>query len=170
MQCAIAPERISAVIHEVDGSGVGGCEEEAVTAALHWNGNAPLAARQSLEADEIGRCQEVVRSIEAVMNGSVDALQTAANWRADGLKRTVNWQLRVATQAMRIKALGDESEDSLAMQAISSKLDLKQLSGICEDLLELKNALQRQLNPGDQLALEGLAVSWRDAALRNART
>lgn len=145
-------------------------EPAAVAAALHWNGDAPLAARQSLESDEISRCQEIVRSIEALMNGSVDPLQTAASWRADGLKRIVNWQLRVATQAMRIKALGAKGEGSVAMQAISGKLDLEQLSGICEDLLELQNALQRQLNPGDQLALEGLAVSWRDAALRNART
>jgi hypothetical protein len=82
----------------------------------------------------------------------------------------VTWQLRVATQAMRIKVLGDPRAGSVAMQAISSKLDLAQLDGICEELLELRSALERQLNPGDQLALEGLAVTWRDAALKAART
>ncbi len=145
-------------------------DADAVAAALHWNGGAPLAARRALESAEIVRCQEIVRSIEALVDGRSDPVRTAMDWRADGLERTVTWQLRVATQAMRSKVLGDSHAGSVAMQAISSKLDLVQLDGICEELLELRSALERQLNPGEQLALEGLAVTWRDAALKAART
>ena len=128
-----------------------------------------MAACMALESGEIARCQELVRSIAALVDGSSEPVQAAANWRADGLKRVVSWQLRIATQAMRIKVLPACAEKSIAMQAISSKLDLPQLDGICEELLELQNALERQLNPGDQLALEGLAVTWRDAALKAAK-
>ena len=149
---------------------LGFADVDDVEAALRWNGDAPLAAQQSLTSGEVMRCQELVRSIAAVVDGSADPVQAAANWRADGLQRIVSWQLRVAMQAMRIKALDGIAEDSIAMQAISSKLDLRQLDGICEELLELQSVLERQLNPSDQLALEGLAVTWRDAALKVANT
>ncbi|MFT5174079.1 MAG: DNA polymerase-3 subunit delta' [Gammaproteobacteria bacterium] len=145
-------------------------DADAVKAALNWNGDAPLAAQRSLQSGEVTRCQELVCSIAAVVDGSVDTVHAAASWRTDGLHRVVTWQLRVATQAMRIKALGGVSADSVAMQVISSKLDLTQLDGICEELLELQSALERQLNPSDQLSLEGLAVTWRDAALKVAKT
>lgn len=146
----------------------------AVTEALHWSGGAPLTAREALESGEIDRCQALVGSLADVVTGQIDPVHVAASWRADGLKNIVAWQLRVATRAMRIKVLGDSAADGqamgVAMQAISSKLDLPQLDGICEELLELQSALERQLNPGDQLALEGLAVTWRDAALKATTT
>ena len=145
-------------------------DADAISTALHWHGGAPVAAQQSLQSTQATRCQELVHSIAAVVDGSVDAVQAAADWRTDGLKQIVSWQLRVAIQAMRIKVLGELSQHSLAMQAISSRLDLAQLGSICEELLELQNALERQLNPSEQLALEGLAVTWRDAALKVART
>ena len=145
-------------------------DADSVMQALHWNGGAPLAALGFLESGELVRCLEVVRDIEALITGHSDPVQTAAKWRADGLRRAVSWQLRVVTHAMRIRASAGRAEGSIAMQAISSKLDLAQLDVICQELLELQNALERQLNPGEQLALEGLAVTWRDAALKAART
>ena len=149
-------------------------DSTAITEALHWSGGAPLTAREALESGQIDRCQALVGSLADVVTGHVDPVHVAASWRADGLKNIVAWQLRVATRAMRINALGDSAADSesmdVAMQAISSRLDLPQLDGICEELLELQSALERQLNPGDQLALEGLAVTWRDAALRATKT
>ena len=54
------------------------------------------------------------------------------------------------------------------MQPICATLDLRRLDLVCEELLELGSALERQLNPGDQLALESLAVTWRDAARQPA--
>jgi hypothetical protein len=103
------------------------------------------------------------------MRPDADPLSAAAQWNSDGLRRVVDWQLRIAAHAMRIKALQESDDSGVAMQVISSKLDLRQLDGVCEELLELRNALERQLNPGEQLALEGLAVTWRDAALKAVR-
>ena len=50
------------------------------------------------------------------------------------------------------------------MQSLGSRLDLRAMDALCEELLELRSALERRLNPAEQLALESLAVSWRDAA------
>jgi DNA polymerase-3 subunit delta' len=140
--------------------------ENAATMALHWCSDAPLAARQALESGELERCQSMVDSIAVLMRPDADPLGAAAQWQGEGLRRAVDWQLRIAAHAMRIKALREPVEPDVAMQVISSKLDLRQLDGVCEELLELRNALERQLNPGEQLALEGLAVTWRDAALK----
>ncbi|MFT5449236.1 MAG: DNA polymerase-3 subunit delta' [Gammaproteobacteria bacterium] len=144
-------------------------DESAALTALHWCSGAPLAAHQALESGELERCQTMVESIAVLMRPDADPLSAAAQWNSDGLRRVVDWQLRIAAHAMRIKALQESDDSGVAMQVISSKLDLRQLDGVCEELLELRNALERQLNPGEQLALEGLAVTWRDAALKAVR-
>jgi DNA polymerase-3 subunit delta' len=168
-----APPRAAAV-NWLEAEGYTSADD--VEQALLWSGGAPLAARDALQSGDIARCQQMEQTLAGVVEGTTNPLQAAASWRALGIREVVNWQLRTTTHVMRSNAAqrgsGAASQpsvaESAAMQAISSKLDLRQLDGICEELLELRNALERQLNPSDQLALEGLAVTWRDAALKSA--
>lgn len=145
-------------------AGQGG--EPAAQRALEWCGGAPLAALSALRSGALERFDAMTASLAKLLDGGLEAVQAAADWRAEGLRTVTQWQLHAAVTAMRIKVMRDPGHADLALQAISSRLDLVQLAHICDELLELSSAIERQLHPGDQLALEGLAVSWCDAARR----
>ena len=134
---------------------------------LDWCGGAPIAALDAQRAGAFERYQELVEEVSRVVTGHLDPIKAAAAWRSLGLQQATHWHLQIAHEAMRINALADSVEQhhavSAAMQGIGGRLNLARLDRICEEILELRSALERQLNPGDQLALEGLATSWRDA-------
>lgn len=134
--------------------------------ALDWCGGAPLAALSTLESGELDRFDTMAASIASLLAGSLDPVQAAADWRTEGLHAVTQWQLRLVASAMRIKVMRDPGATSNALQAISGGLDLSTLSRLGDELLELRSALDRQLHPGEQLALEGLAVGWCDATRR----
>lgn len=157
-----APEHAQAV-HWLAGQGGG----PAAQRALEWCGGAPLAALVALQSGALDRFDAMMASLAKLLDGGLEAVQAAADWRAEGLRTVTQWQLRAAVTAMRIKVMRDPGHADVALQAISSKLDLPQLAHICDELLELRSAVERQLHPGDQLALEGLAVSWREAVRRS---
>jgi len=135
--------------------------------ALDWCGGAPLAALDAMRCGALEQFDAMVASLVKLLEGGLDVVQAAAEWRAQGLHSITQWQLQAAVTAMRIKVMRDPGDADLALQAISGRLDLPQLARVCDELLELRSAVERQLHPGDQLALEGLAVSWRDAARRS---
>jgi DNA polymerase-3 subunit delta' len=134
---------------------------------LEWCGGAPLAAVDAAQSGALERFDAMGDSIEQVLDGGLSAVDAAAGWRALGLATVAEWQLRMTVSAMRIKVMRDPGRAGVALQAISSRLDLRQLERVCDELLELRSAVDRQLHPGDQLALESLAVSWREAARRS---
>jgi DNA polymerase-3 subunit delta' len=131
---------------------------------LQWCAGAPIAALEAVRGDMMARCEAMVADLAGIVDGTADAVQVAAGWRAQGLSDVLDWQLRIVVQAMTMSALGDGAAPAASMQSICSRLDLRRLDRVCEELLELRSALDRQLNPADQLALEGIAVAWRDAA------
>jgi DNA polymerase-3 subunit delta' len=133
-------------------------------ALLQWCGGAPLAALEIAEAGTLEQVESLAQDLLHLVQGRLQPVQAAAGWRASGLRTMLDWQSRLVVQAMRIKAAGTNEPAPLAMQGICSTLDLPRLDRVCEELLELRGALERQLNPGEQLALETLAVAWRDAA------
>jgi len=135
---------------------------------LQWCAGAPLAALEAARGDLMAQCEAMAGDLAGIIDGTTDAVQAAAGWRAQGLSQVLDWQLRIAVQAMRTNALGESEVVARSMQSIGGRLDLKRLDRVCEELLELRSALERQLNPADQLALEALAVVWRDAARRPA--
>lgn len=141
--------------------------EQGARRVLDWCGGAPLAALTAMQSGALARFDTMVASLAKLLDGDLNVVQAAAEWRAEGLGSITQWQLQVAATAMRIKVMRDPGQADLALQAISGRLDLPQLARVCDELLELRSAIERQLHPGDQLALEGLAVSWRDAARRS---
>lgn len=132
-------------------------------ALLQWCGGAPLAAVAAAEAGSLEHYRQLAVDVAGILDGALDAVEAAARWRGYGLAQALRWHHLLVAQAMKHNAKRDAQAADVAMQSICGRLDLRQLDRVCEELLELGSALERQLHPGDQLALESLAVTWRDA-------
>jgi DNA polymerase-3 subunit delta' len=141
-----------------------GDDGAAAAALLEWCGGAPFQALEAAAGDGAQRFDTMLDEIAAITAGELDPVAAAAGWRAVGLRQIVEWQLRTACQLLRMKAGGAPNRAPVAMQALGARLDWRGLDRVCEELYELRSALERQLNPAEQLALEALAVCWRDAA------
>ncbi len=137
---------------------------DAAASILEWCGGAPLSALDAARDGEAQHYDEMIADLDALAGGTLDPIAAAARWRTVGLRRTLQWQLRVLARAMRSCAAGERAPAAGAMQSLGARLDLRAMDALCEELLELRSALERRLNPAEQLALESLAVSWRDAA------
>jgi DNA polymerase-3 subunit delta' len=132
---------------------------------LDWCGGAPIKALEVVAGDGAQRFDTMLEELSAIVSGELDPVAAAARWRAVGLRQTLEWQLRAAAQVLRLKAGGRPNRAPVAMQVLGTGLDWRSLDRVCEELYELRSALERQLNPAEQLALEALAVCWRDAAV-----
>ena len=134
---------------------------------LDWCAGAPLAAAHALDAGQAQSIEALGTDLQELLCGRVGVVVVAERWRKAGLAQMLAWQLRIVTGLMRRACGGTDGSSRLATQRIACELDLRGLNALCEDLLELRAAIERQLNPNEQLALEHLAASW--AAMRPRR-
>jgi DNA polymerase-3 subunit delta' len=139
-------------------------DEETLDAMLRWCAGAPLAARAALDADTPAAVARMGADLEQLMRGELGVVAVAERWRKLGLATTLEWQLKIVTALMRRAAGAPDGRAALATHPIDRGLDLKRLNVLCDELLELRSAAQRQLNPNEQLGLEHLAASWVVAA------
>jgi len=137
--------------------------EEAVP-LLAWCGGAPLVALAAAREGALEQYRAMLEDLRALAGGEIEPVAAASRWRGPGLQRVLEWQLRALAEIMRTRVTGVAADGEGAMQALGARLDLPATDALCEELLELRSALERRLNPAEQLALEALAVSWRDAA------
>ena len=141
----------------LEGKGVPSSESQRV---LQWCGGAPLAALAAHRDGLMERVSEFVATLCALLNGQMGVVTAAQAWRTQGLEMALEWQLRIVRALMRRCFGAPLQADAFATQAPIPGLELTALNRICDELLELRSAVQRQLHPNEQLALENVAAAW----------
>jgi DNA polymerase-3 subunit delta' len=127
---------------------------------LDWCSGAPLAAAEASRCGLADGVQALATDLELLLGGRLAVVAAAERWRKAGLAQVLDWQLRILIGLMRRASGVEDVAGRLATHRITCKLDLRGLNRLCEELLELRSASERQLNPNEQLALEHLAASW----------
>jgi len=133
---------------------------------LDWTCGAPLAALEAATQADFSTIESRMKNIADLLYGRVEAVTVAAHWRKSGLNDNLIWQLRLLAHLMRNHTAGPSSASFPVIQEIAGKLNLPAMNRVYDEIMELRDASLRNLNPNDRLTLEGLAVTWQLASSR----
>ncbi len=143
---------------DVDAEALLALAEGAPLAALRFNEEGGLAARQAL-----------MRHWADLLAGREDPLQVAAQWKPWGLTRSLQWLSSWVTDLIRLKSTAGQaviSNKDLGgqLQKLAEQLDLRTLYAYLDQLTEYSRLTASNIN--EQLALEDLMITWRRSATR----
>ena len=133
---------------------------------LKWTGGAPLAALEAATHNDIKAIQANFRGIYELVQGHADPVAMAQQWRSHSLSESLDWQLRLLAQLMQQHATQNSWAWGPELSEIASQLDWSGMNRVYDELMELRDAEMRSLNPNDRLSLESLAVTWQLASGR----
>ncbi len=132
---------------------------------LDWTGGAPLAALSAASQGDFSNIEKRMKSIADLLHGRVEPVTVAGQWHKTGLSENLIWQLRLLAHLMRHHT-GAFQASFPVVGEIARKLTFPAMNRVYEEIMELRDAQMRSLNPNDRLALEGLAVTWQLASSR----
>ncbi len=133
---------------------------------LDWTGGAPLAALEAATRGDFSAIESSLKTIADLLHGRIEPVTVADHWRKSGLNDNLIWQLRLLAHLMRNTTTGPSSASLPVIQEIAGKLNLPAMNRVYDEVMELRDAVMRNLNPNERLTLEGLAVTWQLASGR----
>ncbi len=146
-------------------------EQTAAEDALRLAGGAPLLALELAAANASTVHEAVAGDLAALVARRVQPVPVAERWSAHGLGEALGAIAAIGADLARIKAGMPDAALTHArgtgtLHAIAGGLDSTVIHRLLDEVLELQRAQARQLNLNPQLALEGLASRWWQAAGR----
>jgi len=138
-----APEAIAWLVAQ-------GVEAQQAELALALNGGAPLLARSWLDSDAPAKRQRFLATWDELLGRQRDPLVLALAWQEEPLESVVNWSQALVADLVRLKQ-GDtvrllNPDRREWLQDWARRLDLDRVLRLWQWLLELREALQTQLN------------------------
>lgn len=132
---------------------------------LDLSSGAPLQALALAEPDTLKLRGTMIEDFTGIFKGSSDPISIAAQWCKLDQKQILRWISSWVIDLIRLKVSSGSgelinSDQTDRLQALSRKLELKQLYNLLDQVYELIRTLGSQLN--SQMALEGLLLAWSE--------
>jgi DNA polymerase-3 subunit delta' len=126
-------------------------------ALLALSGGAPVAALELAESGALEAREQVARDVEELLGGRADPIQVAEGWRRYGLANICRWCYGVAAaRARRWASTGTAGRDATAPPP-------GLLFAVMDYCVAARGALEQGVTLNEQLALDGLAATWKGA-------
>ncbi len=134
---------------------------------LRLASGSPLRALKLAEADAIDRRNKVLAQVKGLVSGHAEPTAVAEEWLRIGLGDAVACSHGLVTDLVRLKFAPeppemvnlDVAED---LGALSRRLEFRLLFQLLDKCLDIRRAVERNLNLNAQLMLEELAMTWAD--------
>ena len=127
------------------------------TALLGLAHGAPLRAVELARRNDARA--ELLRDVESLLEGAADPVAVAERWVEHGIDTVAWWLTGIAQDAIRTRSAPELAASSGEILRVARKTTLAEWFRVLDSCLATRDALARQINLNERLALESLVLA-----------
>ena len=129
---------------------------------------APLAALELAGRDALKNRAALLADLLSLVDGSGGPVSTAERWNEQGIDEVSWWLTGIVQEAIRARVAPRYQRTAGGIEALAGQMELNAWFHLFDACLSARNALARQLNLNERLALERLALACWQAPCHDA--